>query len=65
MTRKEEIQKAAVDTCGDIATWAFRMGAEWADKTMLEKVCEWLTKNQRGFILTEKDIKDFKKAMEL
>ena len=32
MIRTEQIQQAAVDVCGDIATWAFRLGAEWADK---------------------------------
>lgn len=30
----------------------------------VEKVCEFLNKTCRGFILTEKDIEDFRKAIE-
>ena len=53
MTRREEIVKATKEcredyvglgrylTLDDIAD-AFEEGAEWADKTMIEKVCEWL-----------------------
>ena len=53
MTRREEIVKATKEcredyvglgrhlTSDDIAD-AFEEGAEWADKTMIEKVCEWL-----------------------
>lgn len=53
MTRREEIVKATKEcredyvglgrylTSDDIAD-AFEEGAEWADKTMIEKACEWL-----------------------
>lgn len=42
MTRREEITKKALelDTTNDIAT--FVVAAQWADKTMIEKACEWL-----------------------
>lgn len=52
MTRREEIVKATKEcredyvglgrhlTSDDIAD-AFEEGAEWADKTMIEKVCDW------------------------
>lgn len=49
----------------------FETGAEWADKTMIDKACEWL----KEFIQRENDylvsdayifsqIKEFRKAME-
>ena len=38
--------------------------AEWADQTMINKACKWLDENCRRYILTAKDISDFKKAME-
>ena len=53
MTRREEIVKATKEcredyvglgrylTSDDIAD-AFEEGAEWADKTMIEKACKWL-----------------------
>lgn len=46
MTRKEEIEKAA-QKCKWISKSlnlqsAFIEGAEWADKTMLDRACEWL-----------------------
>lgn len=53
MQRKEQIQDAAADhrdwvCCGfidpvtDARQESFVEGAEWADDTMLEKVCKWL-----------------------
>ena len=36
---------------------AFNDGAEWADRTMLDKVCEWLKENVRVF--QKEDIGDF------
>ena len=29
---------------------AFEAGAEWADKTMLDRVCQWLTKNTDNYM---------------
>lgn len=36
---------------------AFNDGAEWADRRMLDKVCEWLKENVRVF--QKEDIGDF------
>ena len=56
MTRREEIVKATKEcredyvglgrylTSDDIAD-AFEEGAEWADKTMIEKACKWITEH--------------------
>lgn len=52
MKRKEEREHAAIafqdspaeDNINTIADF-FICGAEWADKTMLDKVCEWLRCN--------------------
>lgn len=45
----------------------FASGAEWADKTMIDKACRWL--DQQLFIKYDSDavtrfINDFRKAME-
>lgn len=56
MKRKKEIELAmkeavseTIYACGWITPqatalleWAFTKGAEWADKTMLDRACEWL-----------------------
>jgi hypothetical protein len=59
MTRRKEIVKQAemfrqpyrgsgnYSTSMDIKN-AFQEGAEWADKTMIERVEQWLIKNNRG-----------------
>ena len=46
MIRQEEIEKEAyrVSNNGDEYT-SFIQGAEWADKTMIEKACKWLKEN--------------------
>ena len=51
MTRREEIYEAScecyndyidvVNVNADAAQDAFIKGAEWADKTMIEKACDW------------------------
>lgn len=51
MTRKEEIEKAAMQVAGIHPDWSkldcfrmgFREGAKFADKTMLDRTCEWLS----------------------
>lgn len=49
---------------------AFEEGAKWADKTMIDKACEWLEEQNKmcmcelEMILGSKFINDFKKAME-
>lgn len=85
MTRKEEIKQAAHSQfCNDssiifgLACEAFEKGAEWADRTMLKKACEWLKLNAVEYLeelhifgnITygldgEQLIEDFCKAMEL
>ena len=50
MKRKEEIEKAAMQVAGVHPNWSnrdcfrmgFREGAKFADKTMLDRACEWL-----------------------
>ena len=52
---------------------SFEEGAKWADKTMIEKACGWLTKHLYDYDRVEgyevfRDVKsfvnDFRKAME-
>ena len=47
--------------------WGFQMGAMWADKTMIDKACEWLevnVPNYFGHSEVYPYLKDFRKAME-
>ena len=88
MTREEEIHNVAntistnigkeIDEdyiCNDVYdfTIGFECGAKWADKTMLEKVCEWLSeidfdsdyfRDAEDYFDNDKIIEEFKKAME-
>lgn len=57
MTRREEIERAATDYINSDAVSPMNMqlafgdfinGAQWADKTMIERVEQWLIKNNRG-----------------
>lgn len=80
-TREEEIRQMAksytqviydsLDDFSDI-TDAYVDGAKWADETMIEKACEWLSKaldnfyigtQQANFTDKVKFIESFKKAM--
>ena len=77
MTRREEIENAAKQkypyeggTKGLICENSipiFIQGAEWADKTMIDKACEWIQKevleDYEGVIWSD-IVKDFRKAME-
>ena len=54
MTRREEIEKAATDYINSDAVSPMNMqlafgdfinGAEWADKTMIDKACKWITEH--------------------
>ena len=64
MKRKEEITKKALelDTTNDIAT--FVVAAQWADKTMIEKIRIWVTErydlDYRGDF---KDLLDYIKSL--
>lgn len=67
MTRNEQIEKEAhrVSYNGDEYS-SFIQGAEWADKTMIEKACEWLIQQEEmiGISFENDFIERFKKAME-
>lgn len=77
MKRKEEIRQEAHrkypykgGTKGLICENSipiFIQGAEWADKTMIDKACEWIQKevleDYEGVIWPD-IVKDFRKAME-
>lgn len=53
MTRKEEIEKAAMQVAGVHPDWSnldcfrmgFKEGVKYADRTMLDRACEWLKDN--------------------
>lgn len=67
--RKEEIKQAAQayypkgTLHEEKAVSSFIRGAKWADKTMIEKACQWLIR--RGyFVNSNETIEDFRKAME-
>lgn len=81
MTRREEIEKAAMQVGGVHPDWdalecfrvGYKEGAKWADKTMIDKACEWLKENIWVYInyegcsgeeLENDVIEDFRKAME-
>lgn len=76
MKREEQIEKEAkrVSYNGD-EFHSFIQAAEWADETMMEKICEWLETidfemeymyNDDGYTFfdEEKFIKDLRKTME-
>ena len=76
MTRREEIENAAKQkypyeggTKGLICENSipiFIQGAEWADKTMIEKATQWLFENVYDYLNTEDQerVESFRKAME-
>jgi hypothetical protein len=71
MTRRErEILKASVSWTDKVLTVkeekAFQAGARWADKTMIERACEWLKHQEEiiGVSSEEDFIERFKEAME-
>lgn len=73
MTRKEEIEKEAVFRYPEMTSnfIAFIKGANWADKTMLDRACKWL-ENRHNIAKylniitsrTEDLAKAFRRAME-
>lgn len=77
MNRQEEIKKASMIIAdGQVSSENFVKGAEWADKTMIEKAVKWLEENitndptrglmaKYGRCVTHGELlRDFKKAME-
>ena len=67
MTREEEIDNEAKRNffLTKEEEIAFLIGAEWADRTMIGKACEWLRKNAQFYWGASKNkmIDDFKQAM--
>lgn len=81
--RQYQLTGAAIDYCrkehphydgetlGEI-TDAFETGAEWEHKRLIDKACEWLSKNKDNYIIdiegetivSEEIINDFKQAMK-
>ena len=72
MTREKEITKEAKKFAKEIDDWeiaedvqdAFEQGAQWADRTMIDKACSWLLEwetHQREDIEV---VEQFRKAME-
>ena len=83
MRRKEEIDKEANSFANTVSvgeeeitnTWAaFISGAKWADRTMINRVCEWLEDNIYDYLYINRDfneadykhelIEDLRKARE-
>jgi len=80
MTRKEEIKQAGLyyaNNLDDIKPndefsknlcialgQAYIKGAEWADRTMLNRVCEWLKENLPIYAQPNTFIDEFIKAMK-
>lgn len=70
MTRQEEIKRASkifYASSDDYTVYkkGFESGAEWADKTMIEKACNYLLNYIKDFdFYTESDVETFRKAME-
>lgn len=71
--REEEIEKAAKEYVeGEpdglqklIGMVGFEFGAKWADKTMIDKACEWISyNNKNGGCLFDGWEDNFRKAME-
>ena len=69
MTRKEEIKQKALSKYpqGTNRYNKFIEGAEWANKTMIEKACEWIKKevldDYQG-VIWDNIVEDFRKALE-
>ena len=68
------VDKKIAEIYSVIAQSKFKEGAEWADKTMVDKACKWLSNNkdhpfigcedhQLAGYLTDEFIEDFRKAM--
>lgn len=67
MARREEIEKAANEFYKGDEVSTFVVAAQWADKTMIEKACEWIQKEvleDYPYVIWPDVVEDFRKAME-
>ena len=78
MTRREEIEQAAMQVGGVHPDWdalecfrvGYKEGAKMADKTMIEKACKWMEENLRavhprtGKEVCIVNLNSFREAME-
>lgn len=72
MTRREEIEQAAMQVGGVHPDWdalecfrvGYKEGAKWADKTMIEKACDWLMRYGCEYATEEVMVEHFRKDME-
>lgn len=66
MTRREEIIEKAqcIEHYGMQEQFAFIAGAQWADKTMIEKACEWAKKRfDLDYCGNVKELLDYLKSL--
>lgn len=72
MTRREEIEQAAMQVGGVHPDWdtlecfrvGYKEGAKWADKTMIEKACEWAKKRfDLDYCSNVKELLDYLKSL--
>lgn len=72
MTRKEEIELATMQVGGVHPDWdalecfrvGYKEGAKWADKTMIEKACEWAKKRfDLDYCSNVKELLDYLKSL--
>ena len=73
MKRREEIEKAATEFYKGDEVSTFVVAAQWADKTMIDKACQWLKTNANDFGVPESEsgrvyvddlVAEFREAME-
>ena len=72
MTRREEIEQAANEFYKGDEVSTFVVAAQWADKTMIDKACEWMKQQvyqEYGGgplerLVPDERIESFRKAME-
>lgn len=72
MTRREEIEQAAMQVGGVHPDWdalecfrvGYKEGAKWADKTMIEKACEWAKERfDLDYCSNVKELLDYLKSL--
>ena len=72
MTRGKQITKEAKKFAKEIDDWeiaedvqdAFEQGARWADRTMIDKACEWLLEWETHQGEDIEIVEQFRKAMK-